>query len=190
MFTSRAEHRLLLRIDNADLRLTAIGRAAGLVDAERWEVFQMRKARFERNLQALDRTQVRSRTGDRVPASQLLKQPEIKLSALMAQGAVSLETHEELGQFDLVSAEVSVKYAGYLLRQAREIDAAKKHQRRRIPADFSFENVPGLSKEVVQRLRQVRPDTLAHAARIPGLTPAAVAVLAVYVGRSDSSARE
>ena len=87
MFTSRAEHRLLLRIDNADLRLTPRGRAAGLVDDERWERFGARQARFARNLRALDETLVRTASGDRVPASQLLRQPEVRSEALMADGA-------------------------------------------------------------------------------------------------------
>ena len=81
------------------------------------------------------------------------------------------------------SAETTVKYSGYLKRQDAEIESAQRNERRRIPAGFPFERVPGLSTEIVQRLGQVRPDTLAHALRIPGVTPAAVAVLSAYVGR-------
>ena len=84
---------------------------------------------------------------------------------------------------DVASAETTVKYAGYLRRQEHEVARAHRDERRRIPQDFPFERVPGLSREVVQRLSQVRPDTLGHAQRIPGVTPAAVAVLSVYVGR-------
>jgi len=82
-----------------------------------------------------------------------------------------------------------VKYAGYLRRQESEIERARKDERRRIPIDFPFDRVPGLSREVVQRLTQIRPDTLGHALRIPGVTPAAVAVLAAYVGRFSTFAR-
>ena len=184
MFTSRAEHRLLLRIDNADLRLTPCGRAAGLVDDERWERFEARAARFARNLRTLDETLVRAPSGDRVPASQLLRQPEVRLEALMAAGHVPmLDVDAADRAVDIASAETTVKYAGYLRRQEHEVARAHRDERRRIPRDFPFDRVPGLSREVVQRLSQVRPDTLGHAQRIPGVTPAAVAVLSAYVGR-------
>jgi tRNA uridine 5-carboxymethylaminomethyl modification enzyme len=184
MFTSRAEHRLLLRIDNADLRLTPRGRAAGLVDEERWERFCKRKDRFERNLRVLDSTLVRTAGGDRVPASQMLRQPEVRLEALVKTGAVpGFESAASDAAVDVASAETAVKYQGYLRRQESEIERSRKDERRRIPPEFPFELVPGLSREVVQRLSQIRPDTLAHALRIPGVTPAAVAVLGAYLGR-------
>jgi tRNA uridine 5-carboxymethylaminomethyl modification enzyme len=183
MFTSRAEHRLLLRIDNADLRLTERGRAAGLVDDDRWEIYSARKARFARNLETLGHTLVRTAAGDRVPATQLLRQPEVRLADLTASGRVALDVDPDRPAIDLASAETTVKYAGYLRRQESEIERNRRDERRRIPAGFSFNLVPGLSKEVIQRLTQVRPDTLGHALRIPGVTPAAVAVLSAYVGR-------
>jgi tRNA uridine 5-carboxymethylaminomethyl modification enzyme len=186
MFTSRAEHRLLLRIDNADLRLTPRGRAAGTVDDERWEKFCRRKDRFARNLASLDSTLLRSQTGDRIPASQLLRQPEVRLESLLAAGLLpSIEVESPAKQVDIASIETTIKYAGYLRRQESEVQRARRDERRRIPPDFPFERVPGLSREVVQRLRQVRPDTLGQALRISGVTPAAVAVLAAYVGRAD-----
>lgn len=180
MFTSRAEHRLLLRIDNADLRLTPRGRSVGLVDDERWERFRARQDRFERNLATLGRTWVRTGSGARVLAAQLLRQPEVRLSTLASDGHVPLEISSDV---DLTSVETAVKYEGYLRRQEREIERAGRDERKRIPLDFAFDRVPGLSREVVQRLTQVRPDTLGHALRIPGVTPAAVAVLAAYVSR-------
>jgi tRNA uridine 5-carboxymethylaminomethyl modification enzyme len=183
MFTSRAEHRLLLRIDNADLRLTARGREAGLVADDRWEQFLPRKSRFERNLVTLDLTLVRAETGDRVPASQVLRQPEVRLEQMIGEGRVPLDIDADFASSDIASVETSVKYAGYLRRQESEIERARRDERRRIPIDFPFERVPGLSREVVQRLTQVRPDTLGHALRVPGITPAAVAVLSAYVGR-------
>jgi tRNA uridine 5-carboxymethylaminomethyl modification enzyme len=187
MFTSRAEHRLLLRIDNADLRLTPRGREAGLVDDERWERFSSRRDRYARNLRTLDTTMVRAGSGDRIPASQLLRQPDVRLIDLLMAGKVpQFEGNTCDLTLDVASAETAVKYAGYLRRQESEIARARRDERRRIPAGFRFERVPGLSREVVQRLTQVRPDTLGHALRVPGVTPAAVAVLAAYVGRVQS----
>jgi tRNA uridine 5-carboxymethylaminomethyl modification enzyme len=183
MFTSRAEHRLLLRIDNADLRLTPRGREVGLVDQARWETFESRRSRFNRNVATIEQSLVRTASGDRVPASQLLRQPETRLESLMASGQLALEIDALHGAVDVASAETSVKYAGYLRRQQSEIERARRDERRRIPIDFPFDRVPGLSREIVQRLSQVRPDTLGHALRIPGVTPAAVAVLGAYVGR-------
>jgi tRNA uridine 5-carboxymethylaminomethyl modification enzyme len=193
MFTSRAEHRLMLRIDNADLRLTPRGREAGLVDDERWECFSARKDRFGRNVDTLERTMVRVASGDRMPASKVLRQPEVRLADLIRDGLVLLEIDAGAAAVDVASVETSIKYAGYLRRQESEIERACRDERRRIPRGFPFERVSGLSREVVQRLSQVRPDTLGQALRIPGVTPAAVAVLGAHVGRivptADSEAQ-
>jgi tRNA uridine 5-carboxymethylaminomethyl modification enzyme len=190
MFTSRAEHRLLLRIDNADLRLTPRGREVGLVDDARWECFRARKARFEHNLGVIEKAWVRTDEGDRIPAVQLLRRPEIRLGDLATAGRLpGLQTGDAGQSFELASVETSVKYAGYLRRQESEIERARKNEGRRIPAGFQFHRVPGLSHEAVQRLNQVQPDTLGQALRIPGVTPAAVAVLGAYVGRFPAQAR-
>lgn len=187
MFTSRAEHRLHLRIDNADLRLSPLGRAVGLVDDGRWARFEERRTRLERNLVGLRSRLVRAPGGSRVCATQLLRQPGVTLRDLAARGEVQIEIDGQRSRFDFESAETAVKYEGYLHRQERSIVAAKRHERQRIPREFPFERVPGLSREVVERLRQVAPDTLGHAQRIPGVTPAAVAVLAAYLGRFPSA---
>ena len=194
MFTSRAEHRLLLRIDNADLRLTPRGREAGLVDDARWEIFNARRSRYEWNLRYLDDALVRTPDGNRVPASQFLRQPSVRLEDLLealshtdsAAEVSGIRIDSQTASLDIASAETAIKYAGYLKRQESEVERARKNERRAIPKNFAFECVPGLSREVVQRLGQVRPDTLGHALRIPGVTPAAVAVLAAYVGRTPT----
>jgi tRNA uridine 5-carboxymethylaminomethyl modification enzyme len=183
MFTSRAEHRLLLRIDNADLRLTPLGRHVGLVDDERWHLFQSRKARFDNNLKVLDAERIRSDEGEGVSAAQLLRRPGIRLDDLLFRGLKNVVIDPDRPGIDVASLETSVKYEGYLRRQESEIERSRRDERRRIPPGFPFDRVPGLSREVVQRLAQVRPDTLGHALRIPGVTPAAVAVLGAYVGR-------
>ena len=100
-----------------------------------------------------------------------------------SRGAFHWRSIRSVPATDIASAETTVKYAGYLKRQEAEIERAQRNERRRIPAGFPFESVPGLSREIVQRLAQVQPDTLGHALRIPGVTPAAVAVLSAYVGR-------
>jgi tRNA uridine 5-carboxymethylaminomethyl modification enzyme len=183
MFTSRAEHRLLLRIDNADLRLTPAARELGLLDDERWNRFEARRARFERNAVTLETTLVKSSSGDRVSASQLLKQPDVRIRDLIEAGSVMLAIDSAMPDLDLASIETSVKYEGYLRQAAAQAERSRKNERRRIPSAFPFARVPGLSAEAVHRLSEVRPDTLGQASRIPGVTPAAIAVLGTYLGR-------
>jgi len=183
MFTSRAEHRLLLRIDNADLRLTPKGRSLGLVSDGHWDLFEARRARYRRNTDMLTRGLVRGPQGQRVTPAQLLRRPEVSLYQLVNANCVKLDVSREFAELDLASVETVIKYAGYLDQEALRIARARRGGARKIPAGFPFSGVPGLSREVVQRLIQAQPETLEHAARIPGMTPAAVAVLGVFLGK-------
>lgn len=188
MFTSRAEHRLLLRIDNADLRLTPRGREVGLVDDARWARFEGRRARYERNRDRVRRTTVALDGGVRLRAAQALRRPEVRLAQLAEQGGLALEIAAAEREIDLASVETEFKYAGYLDRQQATVARVRRQERLRIPGDFHYAGVPGLSREIVERLSATRPATLGQAGRVPGVTPAAVAVIGAYVGRGAGAA--
>ena len=169
MFTSRAEFRLHLRIDNADARLTPLGRRAGLVTDERWAMFTRKQDQKERLAAALDSHK----------NGQWLKRPEASVAEL--SGWVREVLGEEPVAGVLTTVETQVKYSGYISQQERHMERLKDSERRPIPVDFGFGGIPGLSREVRDKLERVRPATLGQAARIPGVTPAAIAVLDVYL---------
>ena len=175
MFTSRAEYRLHLRIDNADARLTPIGRRAGLVADERWEVFTRKQRQREKLAYAL--------AGDR--NGLWLKRPESNIVEIMPWVRQVLGDEPVAGVLTTVQTEI--KYAGYIGQQERQIERLSDAERRPIPAEFGYRDIPGLSREIRDKLEKVRPATLGQAARIPGVTPAAIAVLDVYLSLSRAS---
>jgi tRNA uridine 5-carboxymethylaminomethyl modification enzyme len=169
MFTSRAEFRLHLRIDNADTRLTPLGRRCGLVSDSRWEVFSRKQRQKEVLTAALDK----HRNG------QWLKRTEASISEILPWIEEVLGEPAVRGL--LTTVETEIKYGGYIEQQERQMERMKDAERRPIPADFGFQGIPGLSREVQDKLSRVRPATLGQAGRIPGVTPAAVAVLDCYL---------
>ena len=195
MFTSRAEYRLLLREDNADQRLTEIGRDLGLVDDARWQVYSDKMTAIEQEtarLRSLWATPTNTlgqsfidKTGEVLTkennALDLLKRPNVSFDDIseLTQSPVSAEVGEQI--------EIGVKYAGYIDRQQVEIGQMKKLEYTFIPDDFTYHDISGLSNEIVQKLEKVRPTTLAQASRISGVTPAAVQLLAMMIKKSKKA---
>ena len=201
MFTSRAEHRLMLREDNADLRLTEQGRALGLVDDARWAKYSEKRAAIERETSRLKDVLVRPEDlsaeesdalfggplAREARALELLRRPGTSHNALTALAAVgSTAVAPEVAE----QVEIQARYAGYIARQRDEVARARGQEETRLPEGFDFATVSGLSNEVRQRLGEVRPATLGQAARIPGVTPAAISLLLVHLKKRSTSARK
>ena len=200
MFTSRAEYRLLLREDNADLRLTAKGRELGLVDEQRWRIFATKQDAIEREQLRLRETFVHPGTAAAQLIEQhvgaplareyslldLLRRPEIDYAALRSlpdSGMTAIDSRVA------EQVEIQVKYAGYIDRQQFEIARTQRHEELRLPADFDYGNVIGLSNEVRQKLNAHRPLTLGQATRIPGMTPAGISLLLVHIKKKSGALR-
>lgn len=188
MFTSRAEHRLVLRVDNADLRLTPRGREVGTVDAARWAQFENRRRRHQRNRAILEHERVRVPNGDSVVVAEALRNPEIRLRDLVLRGDVALEVGTPSPALDIGSLDAEYRYAGYIARQEREVARSRRYFAQRIPPRFSFLGLAGLSRELQQRLTERRPATVGDAAAIPGVTPAALALLSATIGSCGNRA--
>jgi tRNA uridine 5-carboxymethylaminomethyl modification enzyme len=196
MFTSRAEHRLLLREDNADQRLTPVGWQLGVVGEVRWQAYQRKQDAIAAEGARLDGAVVRPADlpesapwsgqvlRQPVRARELLRRPDVThadLCALPGLGAPEASDWPELDEAVVAALEIEARYSGYVERAREEIERARRHDDLPLPADLDYASVHGLSHEIRQKLAARRPPTLGHAARLPGVTPAAVSNLLVHL---------
>src|SRR5512135_539560 len=199
MFTSRAEYRLMLREDNADMRLTEIGRSLGLVDDARWEAFERKREAVARELERLRSTWINPKTLPEADAERvlgkgiereyaltdLLRRPDVSYASLMSlHGAGEPVADPVVAE----QVEIQVKYDGYIARQRDEVLRREQYEATALPRDLDYRTVRGLSKEVQQKLEQHKPETIGQASRISGLTPAAISLLLVHLKRGFDSA--
>ena len=212
MFTSRAEYRLTLREDNADSRLTSIGRDLGLVSDERWQFFTRKSEAVEAELNYLESTIIHPGTPEAEQLNALLEKPiskEYRLSELLARPQLSYEalagilqktpvntgsdaesTEQRIASQACQQAEIKIKYQGYIDRQAEEITRLKRQENTVIPAEFDYSAVQGLSAELTQKLEAARPENIGRASRLPGMTPAAISLLLIYLKKFRGTTRK
>lgn len=198
MFTSRAEYRLLLREDNADMRLTEMGHKLGVVDENRWRLFCEKREAVEKETQRLKNTWIHPSKHDtgklqnvlgkslqkEANLMDLLRRPEVSYQSLMT---LDKEYSQNIDRNVAEQVEIQAKYAGYINRQKDEIAKAKLQEETPIPVDFDFDTVSGLSNEVVQKLKKTKPVNIGMASRIPGLTPAAISLLLVFLKKKTNT---
>ena len=196
MFTSRAEYRLLLREDNADLRLTEKGRELGLVDDERWQAFEAKREGISKLQDELKKRWIRVESQEAELAEsywgkplqkeanlmEMLRRPEVDVRRLLD----FLEDSEEIQEQVAEQVEIQAKYAGYIVRQQTDIDKTLRYDHLRLPDSLDYATVPGLSNEVSQKLKAQRPETLGQASRIPGMTPAAISLLLIFLKKKSA----
>ncbi len=195
MFTSRAEYRLILREDNADLRLTEKGRELGLLDDARWAAFSEKKIRIEKETERLKRSFIQphseaaKKIADKLTRplnheyslQELLRRPELSygdVAGLVGDAETSEQVKEQV--------EIQTKYQGYIDRQAQEIEKLRRYENTPVPESMDFETIAGLSNELRQKLKEQRPDTLGRASRIQGMTPAAISLLLIHLKKSQN----
>ena len=199
MFTSRAEYRLMLREDNADMRLTEIGHRLGLIDDRRWESFERKRDAVARELERLKSTWINPKSLPKSDAervlgkgiareyalTELLRRPDVSYASLMSlSGAGEAEVDPAVAE----QVEIQIKYDGYIARQHDEVLRREQYEATALPVDLDYQAVRGLSKEVQQKLNQHKPETIGQASRISGMTPAAISLLLVHLKRGFETA--
>ena len=199
MFTSRAEYRLILREDNADIRLTEMGRKLGLVSDERWDHFSRKRDQIDCELERLKTTWVQAKSKEaeelapklsspltrEYNLADLVKRPELTYADIKSIRPSEVELEEAAEE----QVEIQIKYAGYIDRQRDEIEQMRRQENTALPEDFDFALVSGLSNELRSKLEAVRPATIAQASRIQGMTPAAISLLLVYLKKRQLQAK-
>jgi tRNA uridine 5-carboxymethylaminomethyl modification enzyme len=200
MFTSRAEYRLMLRQDNADLRLTEIGRDLGLINDERWQAFQLKREAVAKEGERLQQTWVHADSDLAAAINQFIEKPlsrEYTLADILARPGVTLDKlnqacvdtgiiNEEIKADVIEQVEITIKYKGYINRQQNEIEKLKSQEHTKLPPDFDYSSIPGLSNELKQKLTEAQPETIGRASRIQGITPAAVSLLLIYIKKHQA----
>jgi len=179
MFTSRAEYRLTLREDNADLRLTEVGRTLGLVDDARWDAFSRKRDAITAETERLKSTYVSASFQQRLSVYELLRRREVTYASVVAVPVTDPAVSEQV--------EIQAKYAGYITRQQSEVEKRKGAETFQLPLELDYREVRGLSSEVQQKLNRHRPQTVGQASRISGVTPAAISLLLVHLKRGFSA---
>jgi len=185
LFTSRAEHRLILRIDNADRRLMKYGHELGLIRADDWEGSLRKWEKSDRVIKFLRGKRIKFGSGETISLFDHLKKPENSLKSVIEYGKFS----EELSKEDIRFVESEVKYEGYIRKQEKEIARGTRTDRARIPVKVDFKQVPGLTREAIESLERLRPGTLGEARKIPGMTPAAIHNVGLYLEVQRKKAR-
>lgn len=193
MFTSRAEYRLLLREDNADVRLTPLGRKIGLVADDRWRVFELKQEQKERATRLLEEKKIKASDWKSqaelgleglqrsISFQELLKRPDVELNALCSLDAEMLEIEESA----LEQIAIEIKYAGYILRQQEQVKRFRETENIKLGEGMDYDEVPSLSAEVREKLNKIKPDNLGQASRIQGITPAAITVVQIYLRKNN-----